>query len=236
MLIFFDTEFTGLVPNTSLISIGMVSADGKKFYGEFLDYNANLCDNWLKENVIANCLINTSRKDGLCKQFDYIESLSQIYGRPTNIENLFAVYMTHDQLDIYRKMKEDENLTVSIGPNDVVREALTNWLKQWRVQPIQLVSDVSHYDMELFCSIFGGAMNLPDNVTPACFDICQDIALNFNEINNLNDSLSIRMHNAFDISREDLCKRLGKELPVGRKHNALYDAEVIKLIFEGLHE
>ena len=235
MLIFFDTEFTGLVPNTSLISIGMISADGYKFYGEFLNYDANLCTDWIKKNVISNCLIDISKKDGLCKQFDYIESLSQIYGEPKDIKNLYSVYMTREKYDIYTQMAEDDKLTISIGPSSVVTEALTNWLKHWKIQPIQLVSDVCHYDMELFCGLFGGAMNLPDNVTPACFDICQDIALNYNEINNVTDSLSVRMHNAFDISREDLCVRLGQELPEGIKHNSLYDAEVIKLIFEGLH-
>ena len=41
MKIFFDTEFTGLHKNTTLISIGMIAEDGKTFYAEFTDYNEN---------------------------------------------------------------------------------------------------------------------------------------------------------------------------------------------------
>lgn len=32
--IFFDTEFTGLHQNTTLISIGLVSDEGERFYAE----------------------------------------------------------------------------------------------------------------------------------------------------------------------------------------------------------
>lgn len=39
MKIFFDTEFTGLQQNTSLISIGLVTEDDRSFYAELVDYN-----------------------------------------------------------------------------------------------------------------------------------------------------------------------------------------------------
>ena len=44
MLIFFDTEFTGLVVDPQLISIGFVAEDGRTFYAE-------LSDTWRPENV-----------------------------------------------------------------------------------------------------------------------------------------------------------------------------------------
>ena len=56
MKIFFDTEFTGLHQNTTLISIGMVAEDGRKFYAEFNDYDKTQIDRWLKENVIDNLM------------------------------------------------------------------------------------------------------------------------------------------------------------------------------------
>jgi hypothetical protein len=52
MKVFFDTEFTGLHQNTTLISIGMVSEDGKTFYAEFTDYDKTQVDEWLQTNVI----------------------------------------------------------------------------------------------------------------------------------------------------------------------------------------
>lgn len=56
--IFFDTEFTGLHQNTTLISIGLISECGKTFYAEFNDYDFKQVDDWLKENVIANLQYN----------------------------------------------------------------------------------------------------------------------------------------------------------------------------------
>lgn len=54
MKIFFDTEFTGLHQNTTLISIGLISENWKTFYAEFTDYDQWQIDSWLQENVIAN--------------------------------------------------------------------------------------------------------------------------------------------------------------------------------------
>ena len=58
MKIFFDTEFTGLHQNTTLISIGLVSENGKTFYAEFNDYDKSQVDEWLQENVINNLCYN----------------------------------------------------------------------------------------------------------------------------------------------------------------------------------
>lgn len=59
MNIYFDTEFTGLHKDTSLISIGCVTDTGETFYAEFQDYNRNQCDDWIQENVISKLhLIN----------------------------------------------------------------------------------------------------------------------------------------------------------------------------------
>ena len=54
MKVFFDTEFTGLHKETTLISIGMISEDGKKFYAELTDYDKSQVDDWLQKNVIDN--------------------------------------------------------------------------------------------------------------------------------------------------------------------------------------
>ena len=51
--LFFDTEFTGLHQNTTLISIGIVAETGQTFYAELTDYDKSQVDDWLKENVVA---------------------------------------------------------------------------------------------------------------------------------------------------------------------------------------
>jgi hypothetical protein len=63
--IFFDTEFTGLHQNTTLISIGLVSECGKSFYAELTDYDKSQVDDWLQENVINNLLVKENSTVGL---------------------------------------------------------------------------------------------------------------------------------------------------------------------------
>ena len=45
---FFDSEFTGLRQDTTLISIGLVAEDGSMFYAEFTDYDKNQVFDWLR--------------------------------------------------------------------------------------------------------------------------------------------------------------------------------------------
>ena len=63
MKIFFDTEFTGLHKNTTLISIGLVAENGDKIYTELNDYDKSQIDEWLQKNVIDN-LMYDGRPEG----------------------------------------------------------------------------------------------------------------------------------------------------------------------------
>ncbi|MGG4267428.1 3'-5' exoribonuclease domain-containing protein [Peribacillus simplex] len=68
MKVFFDTEFTGLHKDTTLISLGLVSENGETFYAELNDYDESKIDEWLQENVIDNLLFNqwnTTSQKGL---------------------------------------------------------------------------------------------------------------------------------------------------------------------------
>ena len=65
MKIFMDTEFTGLHQGTSLISIGIVTEDGRQFYAELNDYDRSQVNEWLYNNVIKNLSYNTYRAETL---------------------------------------------------------------------------------------------------------------------------------------------------------------------------
>ena len=54
MRVFFDTEFTGLHQNTTLISIGCIADNDVTFYAELTDYDQDQVNDWLREHVIAN--------------------------------------------------------------------------------------------------------------------------------------------------------------------------------------
>ena len=179
MKIFFDTEFTGLHKDTTLISIGLVDENGRSFYAEFTDYDESQCDDWIKENVIKHL------------EFD-------------------------NDKDEITELKICDKWGIC-GDKEFVKKQLEDWLSEY--DTVELVSDVCHYDMVLFIDIFGGAFDIPKNVNPACHDINQDIAEYFN----------ISEIEAFDKSREDIIKSYNID---GDKHNALYDAKVIKVIYE----
>ena len=110
------------------------------------------------------------------------------------------------------------------GGKEFVKYHLEEWLTRYD-EEVQLVSDVSHYDMVLFIDIFGGAFDIPDNVCASCHDINQDIA----------GFYDITESRAFDISREKIIKDSGYEVD-GEKHNSLYDAKVIRAIYNKLHK
>ena len=70
MKIFFDTEFTGLHQNTTLISIGLVAENGKTFYAELSDYDRAQVNDWIQENVIAHLAQETGDYGGLSKEIN----------------------------------------------------------------------------------------------------------------------------------------------------------------------
>ena len=185
MKIFFDTEFTGLRQDTTLISIGLISENDQVFYAEFTDYDKTMVDEWIIENVIKN-LMN----------------------------------------------RNDPNLGYYVGTKKEIKEKLTEWFSQF--DTVELISDVCHYDMVLLIDLFGSAFDLPENVCPACYDINQDIAR----------KLNVSLAEAFDVNREDLLWSLSNQstedaltslthniLDSKTKHNSLYDAKVICLLY-----
>lgn len=183
--IFFDTKFTGLHQNTTLISIGLVSDEGERFYAELTDYDETQCDHWIPKNELDHLLLSGNTK-------------------------------------LEKGLEEDAMTTTVIGNKRDVGHELLTWLEGFG-DDIQFVSDVCHYDMVLLYELIAdGAMLLPEYINPFCHDLCQDISM----------ILDISEKAAFDISREQLLTNRGIALPKGQKHNSLYDAEIIKAIYE----
>lgn len=183
MNLYFDTEFTGLHKRTTLISIGIISENGEKFYAENENYKESQCDDWIKENVLKYTILGGNDK-------------------------------------LAERLGKDEYTTVVLGSKADIRYELKEWLKQFN--SVQFISDVCHYDMVLLIDIFGSAFDFTGNVSAVCHDINQDIAKHYR----------ISDREAFDKSREDIVSELCGSFIAGDKHNALYDAEVIKAIYE----
>lgn len=55
------------------------------------------------------------------------------------------------------------------GDSRTIKESLQKWLGQF--QGIEIWADVLAYDWVLFCELFGGAFNIPENIFYAPFDL-----------------------------------------------------------------
>ena len=175
MKVFFDTEFTGLHQNTTLISIGLIAETGETFYAELTDYDKNQIDQRLQTNVIDNLI-------GL-----------EPLGKP-NVPIVLP-------------------LNCYCGDTKRIASDLKRWLAQW--ENVEMWSDCLSYDWVLFCQLWGHAFNIPKNVYYIPFDICTLF-----KVQGIDP----------DISREGFT---GLEAN-GQKHNALWDAKVIKACYEKL--
>lgn len=96
---------------------------------------------------------------------------------------------------------------------------IANWIKKYLCQfeKVEIYSDCLSYDWVLFNDIFGDAFSIPENVYYIPFDICTT----FKE-KGIDP----------DISRELYAKYVGE----AQKHNALFDAKIIKACHERLME
>lgn len=181
--IFLDTEFTGLYQDTELISIGLVSECGREFYVELSDFDIRKCDGWIIKNVLANLL--------------YIEDEEHTHKVVEYLASTRGVIPSNESGPIFKAKTSVSDL----------RETLTLWLSAF--EAVEVWSDCLAYDWVLFCTIFGGASHIPDNV----YYIPFDLATMF-KIKGVDP----------DISREEYCGLAGTR----EKHNAFFDAGVIK--------
>ena len=219
MKLFFDTEFTGLRKYTTLISIGIVSEDGRKFYAELTDYNENQCNKWINENVVKNLHLPHIPWHSKCTEnIKKLEEDGYVISQNPHIPREGALL----EYDYFKS--DNENMT-ALGDSHWIGIALNEWLKQF--DTIQFVSDVCHYDFVLLIELItngGTALGLPGNISAVCHDINHDIASFFH----------VSDMEAFNMSREEIVEEFREIDGVleGNKHNSLYDAEVIKVIWE----
>lgn len=92
----------------------------------------------------------------------------------------------------------------------IVSDELRAWLHQF--DSVEMWSDCLAYDWVLFCDLFAGAMHIPKNVYYIPFDLAT--LFKFKGIDP-------------DINREEYAGMAG-----GDKHNALWDAHVIRVCYE----
>lgn len=176
MKIFYDSEFTGLHQQSSLISIALIAENGPQFYAEFADYKMDQCDDWINRHVIQNTL--------------WLK-------RPSLYSDFFL-----------KQDSENSDLTLVYGDSTFVKSGLIEWLQVF--DSIEIWSDCYAYDWVLFCELFGGALNIPQQISYLPMDLATLFRLR-----------------GFDPDT-DREKFAGYDAGENKKHNALYDAQLVQ--------
>lgn len=158
--------------------------------------------------LISIGLISECGKTFYAELTDYDKTQIDDWLQKNVIDNLVLNEIEHGLLSPYNKERAEFK-----GNSLCLKELLKYWLSQF--ESIEIWSDCLSYDWVLFNQIFGHAFNIPKNVHYIPFDICT--AFKMKGIDP-------------DISREDF---IGGSVE-GNKHNALYDAKVIKECYNKL--
>ena len=230
MLFFYDTEFTGLKKNTTLISIGIEAENGYTFYAESNEYaekDPSVKENiWIQENVIKHLCIEEND--------DKLE-----HTRVVGSEQEIAVALYYWVQCILNHCDDNKKTNKALFVSDCA------------AYDSVLLFDLLTKGVEV--------IDLPDNIVPVVYDIVHDIITKWVLIDDEPISFSEEMmHEAFDINREELLDNLmeayiiynydyapddydyddevvkhvtNKFKPSGEKHNALYDAKVIHSLY-----
>lgn len=126
-------------------------------------------------------------------------------------ENVISkLTLIHDKSNHFGKNRNNE-CRKACGDKSFVRIELESWLSQF--ESVEMWSDCLSYDWVLFNQIFGHAFNIPKNVYYIPFD--------------LSSLFKIYGYDP-DISREEFANMA---LESNNKHNALYDAQVIRVCY-----
>lgn len=149
MKVFISTEFTGKHKNTTIISIGIVSEDGRTFYAEFNDYEESQVTDQIKEHIIEKLQFESPKEytPGKLEQEHYIKSR---FDEEIPLTQKFNIEMR--------------------GSKDDIKQELTDWLNQFN-ERIEIWGDCLTYDWVLFTDIFGTAFDIPECVYYIPFNI-----------------------------------------------------------------
>ena len=101
MKYFLDTEFIEKPGSIQLISIGIVSDDGRTFYAENTSFDERDADEWVKQNVLSKLKWwgNANAKKGYCnssaQHYDTNEEEYEVFGTISLIRDSLLDFFRH---------------------------------------------------------------------------------------------------------------------------------------------
>jgi hypothetical protein len=174
--------------------------------------------------LISIGLIAESGETFYAELTDYDKSQIDEWLQKNVIDNLIlANYLDSCEFEI------KEHDTVVLANKETTKKYLDIWLRQF--EQVEIWSDCLSYDWVLFNQIFGHAFNIPKNVYYIPFDICtmfKERGID-PDVNREEFISNVRSENG-EILHFDKQGNLSQ----AQKHNALWDAKVIKACYEKL--
>lgn len=257
--LFVKFQFTSLSPDSEPISLGIVSetADfrkgfntanleltSKSFYAEFTDFNIEKCDAWVKENVVRKLKILQTTKEFGFSAKNSLEMLNRIVGCVEKVENnataTGSISLVKSELKDFIAQFSDYNIQFVCDCGTFDWYWMLQLLAEWETYNIEekQCSKCGWIDEGGYNTNFTyktGLPKLPENISP----VQQDL----NDLIALKKGISVR--EAFDWNRlvfyfglisghSDSKKYEQAEKEIENNHNALFDAKVIKAIYEKL--
>lgn len=148
MKYFLDCEFIEDGKTIDLISIGLVSTDGREFYTVNRECDYSKASDWVEENVLVPI--------GLTKRgfLHYDESRAAIPTRDTYQRSKTREQIKNALLEFLAFQD------ISKPPEEIYKQC--NFWGEW-----------CSYDWVCFCQIFGTMMDLPQGLPMRCNDIIQ---------------------------------------------------------------
>ena len=170
-----------------------------------------------KTTLISLGIISECGKTFYAELTDYDKAQIDDWLRQNVIANLFFTPKTeNEQVDF------GDGCFAYVGNIEGLKTALEEWLSQFG--KVQMWSDCLSYDWVLLCEIFGHAFNMPEKVNYIPLDIC---------------TLFFAKGIDADINREEYAGTTEQLNEVykwaNKKHNAMWDAYVIRECFNRLN-
>ena len=176
-----------------------------------------------KTTLISLGIISECGKEFYAEFTDYDKSQVDDWLQKNVIDKLFQYDLPEENI-LLNSSKEQYVLK---GNTDFIREGLKEWLSQF--EQVEMWSDCLSYDWVLFCQLFGHAFNIPKNVYYIPFDICTLF-----KVKGIDPDIN-REDFAFGepviIHTPNIVSFEGEKV---QKHNALWDAKVIKACYDKL--
>jgi hypothetical protein len=223
-------------PTIDLISIGIVSEEGREYYAISKDFNLKEAwnrfdwkqkkvndgiaeaykDYWVRENVLRN-LFNNDKYN----HYKEINSFKEF----KNLINHFGKTNKQIAKEIKEFVYQDHFNRVSF--NDKL-EKVHKVLSYKNETEIAFYAYYADYDWVVFCWLFGKMIDLPKGFPMYCVDLKQELdnsSLIKNDLNNL-DRIYEKVINTVNFN---------SKIDKNQKHNALTDAKWNKALYEFLN-